>query len=440
MNKKPNILFLMSDQHRYDVSGFYGNKIIKTPNLDKLARDAVVFDNCYTPSPVCIPARQAMMSGKLPWNCGCRTYGDDLESGTMTFARKFSQYAYKTVCCGKLHHSGTDQNQGWTQRIGFDNEVSGKFIEGFKDEELKKYPTPTESQWWPWTKEVQNAGVGESPYYKRDKISITGAKQFLEEHFVSPYYNQKSSRPILLKVSINSPHYPYLTDKDKFSYYLDRVNVYHKEEAMDHPVVTRDWDQISSEVTEDEVRRATAAYYGQIEEMDALFGEVIDYLVEIGQDIDDWLIIYTSDHGDMIGEHGLWMKYKYYEASAKVPFFVRFPKNYPAKRIDKNINLCDLFASLCDIADIPYPDDLDSNSIVPLLEGNVDNWGDLTISQLDDTCMIKKGSLKYQYPGEGYKEILFDLSNDPNEKNNLIDNPNYAKDIEFFRKKLQEML
>ncbi|MDQ3656455.1 MAG: sulfatase-like hydrolase/transferase, partial [Chloroflexota bacterium] len=116
MPQRPNILFLMSDEHRPDVTGYEGDPVVRTPTLDTLASTGVAFRNAYTPAPICIPARQAMMAGQLPQTCGCRAFGDDLAPGYMTFARRFAQHAYATVACGKVHHFGTDQMQGWTHR------------------------------------------------------------------------------------------------------------------------------------------------------------------------------------------------------------------------------------------------------------------------------------------------------------------------------------
>ena len=114
----PNILFLMSDEHRADITGYAGDPVVRTPTLDGLARTGAVFGNAYTASPICIPGRQAMMSGQFPRTCGCEIFAQDLPTGHMTFARRFSQYAYHTVAAGKLHHTGPDQMQGWSQRIG----------------------------------------------------------------------------------------------------------------------------------------------------------------------------------------------------------------------------------------------------------------------------------------------------------------------------------
>jgi len=125
MKKRPNILFLMSDEHRYDVAGFAGNSVVRIPVLDELAETGAVFNNAYTPSPICVPGRQCMMSGQLPKACSCEGWRD-LKPGYMTFSRRFSQYAYNAVCAGKLHHIGTDQMQGWTRQIAPDAACPGE--------------------------------------------------------------------------------------------------------------------------------------------------------------------------------------------------------------------------------------------------------------------------------------------------------------------------
>jgi len=115
MTGRANILFLMSDEHRVDVAGFAGDGVVRTPVLDELARTGVVFRNAYAPSPICVPGRQCMMAGQLPRTCGCEGW-IDLPPSHVTFTRHFSQYAYETICCGKLHDFGADMMQGWTQR------------------------------------------------------------------------------------------------------------------------------------------------------------------------------------------------------------------------------------------------------------------------------------------------------------------------------------
>lgn len=437
MQKRPNILILMTDQQRPDMAGFLGNTVVRTPTLDALAKDAVIFDNAYTPSPVCVPARPCIAAGKLPKNAGCMSYGDDIPPNSMTFARVFSQHAYHTVVCGKLHHDGPDQNQGWNYRIGLDNPISNKYIEGLIEEESDRYPR--RNDWWPWKKEVQMAGIGRSPYMIRDEMAVDGACHIIERHFAPTYANPHANNPLLLKVSLTAPHYPFVTDKDLFEYYYDRVNPFIDEQASPHPRLSVDALPTGVEVTNEEVRRATAAYYGMTETVDQLFARVVKQLADVGQDIDDWIVVFMSDHGEMLGEHAVWMKYKYYESSVRVPLFIRWPKHFKPSHIDENVNLCDLFATLCDMSGLEYPDDLDSRSLKPLLKGDSSSWDNETISQLDDTVMIKRDALKYLFFEDGSDEVLFDLKRDPSENQDFAKDPNYSDAMEVFRIRLSEL-
>jgi choline-sulfatase len=431
----------MSDQHRWDVSGFYGNPVVKTPVLDQLARTGVVFDNAYTPSPICVPARQCISAGMLPSSCDCTRWGDDLPPFSRTYARVFSEHAYSTAVCGKLHHDGMDQNQGWRLRIGWDNQIDPKFMPGIHREEFAPYAAQARSQWWPWSKEVARAGIGKSPHLARDQMAVWGACELIEEHFASPYYDHESRQPMLLKVSLRLPHYPFLTGEDLFNYYLNRVPCHTGDPVFEHPVLGRDPVQPGVDVSEREIRRATAAYYGMVETMDGMYGRVLDKLRQVGQDPDDWIIVYMSDHGEMLGEHGVWMKYKFFEGSVKVPLVIRWPKQFAGnRRISGNVSLCDLYATLCDLAGIEAPPGLDSRSLVPLLAGKkAELTGDEVVSQLNDTIMIKRGALKYQYYGEDIPEVLFDLERDPGEKKNWISDGAYQDELSVFRKKARQI-
>lgn len=437
--KRPNVLFLMSDEHRSDVTGFEGNSIIRTPLLDSLAATGISFRNAYTPSPICVPGRQSMMAGQLPRTTGCERFGEDLAPGYMTFARRLAQYGYQTVACGKLHHSGPDQMQGWTHRIGNDVSISAKYIDGLIHEEADRYRIP--SQKWSDSKEVLRAGIGSGPVAQKDQYTVQGAIQFIHEYFTSPWYDREGSAPLLLKVSLVQPHYPYFTSEDKFTYYLNRVQPYLNEEVFDHPFLGRRQVSLGKDVSERELRRATAAYYGMVETIDDHFRKVIDTLEHVGQNLDEWIIIYTSDHGEMLGQHGVWEKQKFFEASARVPLIIRFPERFRNTRtVHANVNLCDLFSTLCELTGIPAPDGLDSRSLVPLMEGNDSGWNNETISQFGaENLMIKKDDLKYQYYGEQMPEVLFDLQRNPEETINYIDNPQYTEELRLFRKRRGEL-
>ncbi len=438
--RRPNILFLMSDEHRADVTGYEGNSVIRTPVLDWLAKTGVVFRNAYTPSPVCIPARQCMMAGQLPKTCECEGWVD-LKPGYRTFAREFSRYAYNTVCSGKLHHIGQDQMQGWRKRIAPDAEISDAYVEDRMEEEFARYQPAPGTGKWSNQREVEEARAAEGPWQVFDRMAVDASLHFFGRYFKdSLYLKPQSHRPLLFKLSLIQPHYPYFTDQRRFDYYYDRVQIY-SEKPCDHPVLSQSQLGKPVEVSDEAIRRATAAYYGMVETLDSHYGQVLRCLESLGEDLDDWIIIYTSDHGEMLGEHGIWEKTRFYEASVRVPLIIRSPARFEGGRVvTENVNLCDLFATLCELADIETPDNLDSRSLVPLLSGDASGWNNESVSQMGrDHVMIKRDHLKYQYYGEGIPEVLFDLERDPKETTNLAGDPSYREAMNAFRTRLAEL-
>lgn len=441
MTDRPNILFLMADEHRFDVAGWSDNDVVRTPTLDRLASGATIFDNAYTPSPICIPGRQSLMAGQLPSTTGCRVYGEDLPSGHLTFARHFARHGYETVACGKLHHMGPDQLQGWTQRVGGDSVLGPRFRDLAPGVRTADAPAGTGK--WSQAGEIRRAGAGYGQHAATDDYTVLGAINFINEHFASPHYDRpQAHRPLLLKVSLLQPHYPYLADPGLFTYYLNRVQPYLEEQPSDHPSLSKMRVRVGVDASEREVRRATAAYYAMVETVDRQCARVLDALEQVGQNIDDWIVIYTSDHGEMLGQHGIWEKQKFYEASARVPLFIRTPATIGAPgRCVANVNTCDLYATLCDLVGLPTPAGLDSRSLVRFLDQpcSMDGWSNETISQFGtDHLMIKRDARKYQYYGH-LPEVLFDLDADPDEIVNVVDDPSYASDLRRFREQRRQL-
>ncbi len=438
MPGRPNILLLMSDEHRPDVAGYEGNGEVRTPVLDELARAGVVFRNAYAASPICIPSRQCMMAGQLPRTCGCEGWVD-LPPGHLTFARLFSRYAYRTICCGKLHHIGVDQMQGWTHRPAGDLTVSPGHIDGRVQEEFRRHQRPFGDYKWSDAKEIARAGVGRSHCVRLDRQWTDAAVDAIERHFNDAAYDREQpQQPLMLKVSLLQPHYPYQTDEAAFGYYLNRVQPYLDEPVSPHPFLSQRQVRPGTDATPRDLRRATAAYYGMIETVDTHYGRVLEALRQVGQDLDEWIVIYTSDHGEMLGEHGIWEKQKFYEASARVPLIVRFPRRFAGGRVvTENVNHCDLFATLCELAGIPAPAGLDSRPLVGLLNGQADGWDNESVSQFGPhNVMIKRDELKYQYYGPEMPEVLFDLAADPAERIDFIDDPAHAGAVAAFRRRL----
>jgi choline-sulfatase len=439
----------MSDQHRADFTGYEGHSCVRTPTLDCLAAEGSCFTSAYCPSPVCVPGRQCLSAGQLPWTCGAVSYGDDLPPFSMTFPRQLSRYGYVTACAGKLHHMGSDQMQGWTRRIGWaDLEIDDRHLDGIIDSELARYPRSTPM--WGLHKEIQMSGCGPHPYARNDELAVDGALHFIEQYFCDGVYDrQETNRPLLLKVSLMQPHYAYLTpDKQKYDYYLNRVKPFLARTGLEHPNLGGDWAQAvpGKDVSPREIQRAHAAYCAMIETVDEQFARVMAALEHAGQDLDDWLIIYTSDHGDMMGQYNLWWKLKFYEGSARVPLLIRLPGALRHKQqalITQNVSQCDLFATLCDLAEIPLPDSsecvggrpLDSRSMKELLLGQDEAWPDTAMCQIGwNQLMIKKGNLKYCWYGDERPEVIFDLLADPQEQVNVALDAAYEPALSEFRR------
>ena len=242
------------------------------------------------------------------------------------------------------------------------------------------------------------------------------------------------------------PHYPYQTDDRKFKYYLNRVQPYFDEQLFDHPFLSERKVVPGEDASRREITRAVAAYYGMIETADQHFGRVVQALEDAGQDLDDWIVIYTSDHGEMLGEHNIWEKQKFFEGSVRVPLVIRFPAQFTQRTIDRNVSICDLFATICDLTGIPVPGDLDSRSLVPMMSGDDTEWDNESVSFFyaggNRNLMIKQDHLKYQSyqcEGEDRPEVLFDLQQDPSENSNFIDDEQYRGDVERFRARKREL-
>lgn len=436
--ERPNILFLMSDEHRATVAGFAGDDVVRTPVLDELARTGVVFRNCYTPSPITVPTMVCLSAGQLPKTCHCEGWLD-LAPGHMTMARLFTRYAYETVACGRLMHQGPDIMAGWVRRIGDDIMTRDNYIEGKVEEEWARYTKPLSAVKWSDAKEIKRAGIGYAHGHKHDDYTVLGAQNYIEKHFLDMYYDREQpNKPLFLRVGLVQPHYPYLTDAAKFAYYLNRVRPFANQTPSDHPFLSQRQVRPGVDASEREIRRAVAAYYGMVETIDTHYGTVMEALREVGQNLDDWIIVYCSDHGEMLGEHGIWEKQKFYDGSARVPLIIRYPRRFAGGTVvDENVNLCDLFATLADLAGLPIPEGLDSRSLVPLMEGNAQGWSDETLSQFGTTnYMIKQGALKYAYYGEEMPEVLFDMARDPGETTNCAQDPAYAPAMAAFRQRL----
>lgn len=443
MSEKPHILLLIDDEHRPDVMAVEDNPHIRMPVLDRIIGQGTYFRSAYTPAPVCVPARQSFLTGLYPRHNGCTGFDTPLPSEVLTIPAHFAHYGYNPTCAGKMHFLGYDQMHGWRERIGRDVAVNMGLPRTGETHLRAARPHVPGTGKWPTAKEITNARAGKGHHMQQDLYTVDGALLYLDEYFVGEPYDRPGEGPLLLAVSLNSPHYPYQCPEELFSYYLRRVEPYVEELQERFDCADFFKVRVGTDVTWREAHRATAAYYGMIEWVDRQYGRVIAKLDELNV-LDDFVIVFLSDHGEMLGQKGLWEKQQFFEASARVPFSITAPRRFTggARTVGHNVSLVDLFPTLCDIAGIPVPEGLDGRSLVPLMEGDAGSWPNEVYCELYHELngpaeMVKQDHLKYfRFRGRDWPEQLFDLAADPGETRNLIDDPAYAAPLQRLRARL----
>ena len=440
---QPNIIFILSDQHAFNVIGSYGNKIIRTPNLDKLAYNGVSFDNVYTPSPICLPARMSLLTGKFPFRQSCWTNSDSLASDIPTMAHSLGAVGYNPSLIGRLHSIGPDQLHGYAKREVFDHCSDWYGGSDYSLGVLDKAQRP-------FKESILNSGPGQMSYEILDREVTNHTLNFLKK--VSYEKEKGRNKPFALQVGFMLPHQPYVANPKLFEYYKNKVGPPRlKRSASGNNDWLDQWREQTglNEIKEEDEIRARTAYYALVETLDNFIGSIMDTLEEYNL-LDNTLIIYASDHGEQIGERDLWWKQTFYEESVKVPLIMSWkgvlPKNERRKQI---LNLVDLTATIIEAGQgmkLPF---IDGKSFLNIAQDNNIKNKNETYSEfcMDGSLSWSKGKKpllsrmvryhdwKYVYY-HGYDSQLFNLDLDPDEVNNLAG----LKDYEKIEKKLKNKL
>lgn len=415
--KHPNVLLLMGDEHPVFMTGCYGHRSVKTPVIDQLADRGTVFDAAYCPSPICAPSRAAMMTGRHVHQIEVWDNAAPLRSDWPTFAHSFSAAGYRTILCGKMHYVGPDQMHGfderWTQDIypaTFDWTRSNRAETAVNDGQC--------------IDRVFEAGPGWTCDMSYDEEII-----FRTEYGLRQMVCQQEQDPFLLCVSFTGPHYPYRAPEKYWNLYRDedidlpQIPANYTEKEHTYVKWLRRHGKFHQLVPDEVCRTARRAILGRITMLDDYFGRILDLLQETGLD-ENTIIIYASDHGDMMGEHGLWFKNAAYEWSSRVPWIVAGP-GIPQVRIPEVVSLLDIGPTLCSLANIePVYPVTDGRDLSDLILGKRSPGPGLAIMENYGEgvwCgwrMIRQGPYKLTYV-PGYPTELFDLVNDPNEWNDL---------------------
>jgi choline-sulfatase len=429
MMRAQNLLIIMSDQHSRDMMGCYGHSLVHTPNLDRLAARGTRFTSCWTPSPVCIPARAAFATGKYIHQIGFWDNADPYDGSVPSWHHRLREAGHRVVSVGKLHFRSDEDDCGFSQTIVPMHVVEGKGdLLGLIRDDL-----PVRGAAY---KMAGLAGPGESPYTLYDRDIAARAQIWLHEQA-----KKQTGKPWVLFVSFVAPHYPLTAPPEHFYRYYDdprlpRPKFHAAEERPDHPFV-RDYAQAFNFddyfKTDRDVRRGTAGYYGLCSFMDEQAGKVLDALAACGL-AEETRVIYTSDHGDAVGRRGLWGKSTMYEEVLGVPLIVAGDGVPPGKVVDMPATLLDIYPFIMECAgargaDFVAPDH-PGVSIARLAAGETPARTVLSeyhgMGSTTGAFAIRHGRYKYVHYVK-YPPQLFDLAVDPDEAHDLTGDKRIAE-------------
>ncbi|PWD98956.1 sulfatase family protein [Marinilabilia rubra] len=461
----PNVVFIISDQHKLDALGCYGDEMAITPNIDKLAEEGVRLTNCYTPAPVCAPARAAMMTGMYPAANGAPYHKapvvgndgkiKDVGTGRLretgyyeeltTLAQVFRQNGYATGSPGKMHTHGelqTDVDPAMPEGndMGFD-EVSVRYYTHFPGGHYEdEVGTDTYQRYRVFEKynSYRKAGYYLNTVYKptlvkkdEENFDMVVTKKAVE--FIDDRANDNKN--FFLHVGLEKPHPPFTTTKKYLDMYdpddfelPDNANAWYG--VGKYPWLP-DWIHNGLPQNPQEAKNAMASYYACVTEVDDMVGRIVNRLKENGL-YDNTVIIYTTDHGEHLFEHGLRGKHCMLEDAVNIPFIISFPEMMPQNEVNESlVSLIDMMPTFCDLMGWDVPETAQGKSVLPFLKNGYDekdrkifaefrggNYNAFPEMKNLPSRMLRTGDLKFIYT-HGMANQLYHVVEDPDEENNL---------------------
>ena len=434
---RPNILLLMTDQQRGDALGLAGHPVLQTPYLDALGAEGVFFRRAYSACPICVAARRTLMTGRRPVSHGVfANYNTRLFGPTLP--GELAAAGYQTHLVGKLHL--------WPLRARY----------GFQSMDWADSPFPRhDDDYQRWLRRegfnapgaaVAHGANGNGwvarPFHLEERFHFTNwcadrAIEFLER--------RDPTAPFFLKVSFHQPHQPCTPPRDYYERYmamdLPEPEVGDWARVFDRPQrglsVVAGWRVCLEPAL---MRQYRAAYYGCINHIDDQIGRILAAIPR------NTIVVFTSDHGEMLGDHQWTRKRNAYEASAHIPLLMRFPAGLgirPGQACDQPVELMDLMPTLLETAGVPVPESVEGRSVLPLVRGEPAEWRAYLHGECSDVATMNSGMQyltdgrrKYiWFPGQG-REQYFDLEADPREMRDLAASPDRAAEIAIWRERL----
>ena len=440
---KPNILFVIADQLAARYLRAYGHRLVKTPHLDRLAEAGVVFENAYTPSPLCAPARATVMNGLLPSRTGVYDNAAEFPSSIPTFAHYLRLSGYRTCLSGKMHFVGPDQLHGLEERLTTD--IYPADFGWTPDWRLRQ----ERIDWWYHNMtSVLQPGIAEIT----NQLEFDDEAAFLATRKLYDYARYDSDTPFCLMASFTHPHDPYAARGKYWNLYRDdeidppSIPAIANEELDPHSRRLHEMSAMDDYVvTEKDVRAARHGYYANISYVDDLIGKLLATLKATGQ-LENTIVVFTSDHGDFLGERGLWYKMSFLEPSAHIPLIIWAPKRFKPRRVSEPVTLADILPTFADLANdgkATLARKVDGRSLYPLLCGaaqdaNATAWGEyLAEGVIAPMYMLRRGTWKFIHTPTD-PDQLFDLGADPDERRNLAGYPDHQARAQSFRREVEQ--
>jgi choline-sulfatase len=425
--RSPNLLLIMVDQLAACWLPAYGHPVVQAPNLTRLARDGVVFESAYCPSPLCLPSRAGLLTGKLPSRIGAYDNAAELPASSPTVAHHLRSHGYATSLVGKMHFVGPDQLHGFEERLTTD--VYPADLIWTPD---WRRPLGERLPWYHTMESVLRPGVCEASMQLDYDAEVT----FHAVRRIFDFARAASRDPFFLVASFSHPHDPweipgrYWERYDPDAIAAPNVPALPLPQADPHSRRLREMLGIDeAELTAEQVRTARHAYFAAVSYVDERVGELLAALRDAGLD-DETIVFFTADHGEMLGERGLWYKMSFFEPSARVPLIVCSPGRLPAGRVTEPVSLLDLAPTLLELAAHPRAEelatDLDGASLAALLDGRrAARLADVLAEYLAEgvtspALMIRRGPHKFVACGAD-PDQLYDLGHDPHELVNLAE-------------------
>jgi choline-sulfatase len=415
----------------------YGHPLVKSPEIDALARDGIVFESAYCASPLCSPSRASLMSGSLPSRTRVYDNAAEFAADIPTFAHHLRLLGYRTVLSGKMHFCGPDQLHGFEARLTTDVYPADFGWTPDWDRPLER------PDWYHNMSSVREAGS----CVRTNQLDFDDEVVFAAEREIYDKARGLDPRPLLLVASLTHPHDPFAITKPFWDLYrdvdIDMPGPSIALEALDpHSRRLRHVCAMDAEpVSEDQIRSARRAYYGEISYVDHNVGRLIRALEDCGLR-DETIVILLSDHGEMLGDRGLWYKMSFFEGAARVPLIVNAPGRFAPKRVASNVSLIDIAPTLIDLAggdSAAFADTFDGRSLLPHLEGHRGHdevLGEyLAEGAIAPIVMIRRGNHKFIHsPAD--PDQLYDVRRDPGERDNLATRSEEAERVDGFRREV----